>query len=185
MCSLSSSAERSEQGGIPPGTWAGRSRWAMIHQAYAVGPATVWLIDRLWNLAAQEAYWQSLEVFQFAAQYSPTRVERAVIRLMDREQAGLNQLRFVLAQELDRLSDCRDADLQGQLTFPFMRSQLTDRTHHSGNERRKSGIRANWFAAIMVTGARASTPLRHCEKYGTEEKVPVLHRRPVLFGAAS
>jgi hypothetical protein len=148
MCSQSSNADRSEHPGIPPGIWAERSRWAMIQQAYAVGPATVWLIDRLWNLAAQEAYWQSLEVFQFAARYSSTRVERAVIRLMDREQAGLNQLRFILAQELDRLSERREADLQGQLTFPFMQSEPTDGAHHSGN--------ADERAAFARTGSQQS-----------------------------
>jgi hypothetical protein len=148
MCSQSSSADRSEDAGIPPGTWAGRSRCAMIQQAYAVGPATVWLIDRLWNLAAQEAYWQSLEVFQFATRYSPTRVERAVLRLMDRVEAGLNQLRFVLARELDRLSEPRDADLQGQLMFPFMRSEPTYRTHDSGSEDER--------AAFTRTGSQQS-----------------------------
>jgi hypothetical protein len=148
MCSQSSSAERSEHGGFPTGNWAGHSRCAMIQQAYAVGPATVWLIDRMWNLAAQEAYWQSLEVFQFTARYSPTRVERAVLRLMDREEAGLNQLRFVLARELDCLSECWDADLQGQLMFPFMRSEPTYRTHDSGNEDER--------AAFARTGSRQS-----------------------------
>jgi hypothetical protein len=67
---------------------------------------------------------------------------------MDREQAGLNQLRFILAQELDRLSERREADLQGQLTFPFMQSEPTDGAHHSGN--------ADERAAFARTGSQQS-----------------------------
>jgi hypothetical protein len=91
----------------------------MISQAYTVGPATALFIEQLWNRAAQEAYWQSLEVFEVARWYSPHRVERAITRLLDDRAAGLDALRFVLVEELDRLSQHPDADLYGQLQFPF------------------------------------------------------------------
>jgi hypothetical protein len=91
----------------------------MIRQAYAVGPATSLFIEQLWNRAAQEAYWQSLEVFEVARWYSPHRVERAVTRLLDDRAAGLDALRFVLVEQLDRLSQRPDADLYGQLEFPL------------------------------------------------------------------
>jgi hypothetical protein len=120
MCNPSFSADPHEDAGI--GSWAGRSRSQMIHQAYTVGPATAWFIEGLWNQAVQEAYWQSLEVFQLARWYSPQRVERALIRLLHRKAAGLDALHFVLAEELDRLTERPDADLYGQIEFPFMRS---------------------------------------------------------------
>ena len=91
----------------------------MIRQAYTVGPATALFIEQLWNRASQEAYWQSLEVFEVARWYSPQRVERAINRLLDNSAAGFDALRFVLVEELDRLSQRPDADLHGQLQFPF------------------------------------------------------------------
>ena len=93
----------------------------MIRQAYTVGPATALFIEQLWNRAAQEAYWKSLELFEVARWYSPQRVERAIVRLLDDRTAGLDALRFVLVEELDRLSQPPDADLYGQLELPFFR----------------------------------------------------------------
>ena len=144
MCNPSSSADPYEDGGIAPGSWAGRSRCQMIRQAYTVGPATAWFIEGLWDQAVQEAYWQSLEVFQVARCYSPQRVERALIRLLDRRAAGLDALRFVLVEELDRLSGRPDADLYGQIEFPFMRCPA----QQSGN--------GNAIAAFARTGSRES-----------------------------
>lgn len=146
MCNPSSSADSlgqpHEDGGI--GNWAGRSRCQMIQQAYTVGPATAWFIEGLWNQAVQEAYWQSLEVFQVARWYSPQRVERALTRLLDRRAAGLATLHFVLVEELDRLSERPDADLYGQLVFPFMRRPA----QQNGNR--------NASAAFARTGPRES-----------------------------
>ena len=105
------------------GSWPGGSRSHMICQAYTVGPATTLFIEQLWNRAAQEAYWQSLEVFEVARWYSPQRVERAITRLLDDKAAGLDALRFVLVEELDRLSQRPDTDLYGQLAFPFFRNR--------------------------------------------------------------
>jgi hypothetical protein len=148
MCNPSSSADGlgqpHEDGRIAPSSWAGRSRCQMIQQACTVGPATACFIDRLWDQALQEAYWQSLEVFQVARWHSPQRVERALTRILDRRAAGLDALRFVLVEELDRLSERPDADLYGQIEFPFMRGAA----EQSGN--------AHASAAFSRTGSRAS-----------------------------
>jgi transposase len=94
-------------------------------QAYKVGRRGVGSelqsFEQLWNRASQEAYWQSLEVFEVARWYSPHRVERAIARLLDDRAAGLDALRFVLIEELDRLCPRPDANLHGQLEFPFYR----------------------------------------------------------------
>ena len=115
MCNRSFSADPQDW------SWPGGSRSQTIRQAYTVGPATALFIEQLWNRAAQEAYWQSLEVFEVARWYSPHRVERAITRLLDDRAAGLDALRFVLVEELDRLSQRPDADLYGQIEFPFFR----------------------------------------------------------------
>ncbi len=142
MCNPSFSADPHEDDGI--GNWAGRFRGQMLRQAYTVGPATAWFIEGLWNQAVQEAYWQSLEVFQVAYWHSPQRVELALTRLLDRGTTGLDALRFVLAEELDRLTERPDADLYGQIEFPFMRSPA----QKSGN--------ADASAAFSRTGLRES-----------------------------
>jgi len=103
--------------------WAGQSREQMIRQAYDVGPYTVWFIQRLWDQAAVEMYWQSLEVFQYARWYSSERLERAVNRAISHRVGGLDGLRFILEKELDLLSERPDEDVSGQLVFPFMREQ--------------------------------------------------------------
>ena len=115
MCNRSFSADSYDW------SWPGGSRSQMIRQAYTVGPATSLFIEQLWNRASQEAYWQSLKVFEIARWYSPHRVERAITRLLDARAAELDALRFVLVEELDRLSQRPDADLYGQIEFPFFR----------------------------------------------------------------
>lgn len=104
--------------------WAGQSKEQMIRQAYAVGPYTVWFIQRLWDQAGLEVYWQSLEVFQYARWYSPERVERALNRAISHGVGGLDGLRFILEQRQDCFTEHPDAELSGQLTFPFMRKRL-------------------------------------------------------------
>jgi hypothetical protein len=125
MCNRSSSGNPYEgrQGASAMTTtlWAGQSKQQMIRQAYSVGPYTVWFIQRLWDQAGLEVYWQSLEVFQYARWYSAQRVERAVNRAISYGVGGLDGLRFILEQELDRLSEHPDAEASGQLRFPFMR----------------------------------------------------------------
>ncbi len=115
MCNRSFSADCQDR------SWSGGSRTQMIRQAYTIGPATALFIEQLWDRAVQEAYWQSLEVFEVVRWYSPQRVERAITRLLDDGAAGFDTLRFVLVEELDRLSQRPDADLYGQLVFSFFR----------------------------------------------------------------
>lgn len=133
MCNPSSSAEQSQHDDFAGVRWVGQSHREVIAQAYAVGPATVCFIEQLWKQAAQEAYWQSLEVFQFARWYSPQRLERAANRILDRAIGGLALLRFVLEQELDFLEYRTDADLRGQLVFPFMGSKFSEADRQIGN----------------------------------------------------
>lgn len=138
MCNPSSSAEQSQHEDFAGVRWAGQSHREVIVQAYAVGPATVCFIEQLWKQAAQEAYWQSLEVFQFARWYSPQRLERAANRILDRAIGGLALLRFVLEQELDLLEYRVDADLCGQMMFPFMRTTTKKADHQNGNQDRSA-----------------------------------------------
>jgi hypothetical protein len=143
MCNPSFSADLYEDDGN--GTWAGHFRGQMLRQAYTVGPATAWFIEGLWNQAVQEAYWQSLEVFQVAHWHSPQRVERALTRLLYRQEAGLDALRFVLAEELDRLTERPDADLYGQIEFPFMRSLAQQSGKADANAALpRTGLRKSW-----------------------------------------
>ena len=125
MCNRSSSGNpadgRQGAGAMSSTLWAGQSREQMIRQAYGVGPYTVWFIQRLWDQAGLEVYWQSLEVFQFARWNSPQRVEGAVNRAISHGVGGLDGLRFILEQQEDCLGEHPDAELFGQLTFPFMR----------------------------------------------------------------
>jgi hypothetical protein len=73
-------------------------------------------------------------VFQFARWYSPQRPERAVTRILDRAIGELALLRFVLEQELDLLEYRTDADLRGQLVFPFMDSISSEADRQIGNQ---------------------------------------------------
>jgi len=155
MCSQSSDGD-SFQGpyegrGTPPAHRAGRSRDEMIRRAYAVGPTTACLIERLWDQAALQARWDSLEVLQFARWYSCQRVERAAIRLLNRGAGGrLDVLRLVLEEELDLLTERRDADLAGQLVFPFGSTEVAE-----APPGQQSG---NWdmIAGFAITGSRES-----------------------------
>jgi hypothetical protein len=103
--------------------WEGHYRNQLIRQAHGVGPYTVEFIQRLWDQAALEIYWNSLEVFQWARWHSAQRVERAIHRALSYGLTGLTGLRFILEQELDRLPICSNADVAGQRVFPFMQDQ--------------------------------------------------------------
>lgn len=122
----------------------------MLRQAYAVGPVTVSFIERLWDQAVLEAYWDSLDVLQLARWYSFPRVERAAKRLLNRGAGGrLDLLRWLLEQELDVVSDRGDADLAGQLVFPFASGQLDQHVGQSGNWKEiagfsRTGSRESW-----------------------------------------
>ena len=129
MCNRLSNAERTdgrrEDTGSARALWAQRSEQQMIQQAYRIGPSTAWFIQRLWDHAALEAYWQGLEVFQYAHRYSPERVERATTRAMSHGIADLDGLRLIFAYNLDSVSECQDGDVFGQLLLPFLKEPRT------------------------------------------------------------
>jgi len=83
MCNPSSSAERTRATAATD--WAQRYSHDLIHQAYAVGPATAWFVQLLCKQAAQ-------------------------------------------------------ADLKGQLPFPFITRELTEADRQSGNQDQSAGL---------------------------------------------
>ncbi len=85
----------------------------------AVGPATGDLARRLFEQAVGEACQRCLDVLCYARWFTPTRVERAALRLMDYGIHDVAALRFLLEQELDGLVHRRDAELDGQLHLGF------------------------------------------------------------------
>jgi hypothetical protein len=96
----------------------------MIRQAYTVGPATALFIADLWDRATLHAYWDSLDVLQLPRWYSCRRVERAAHRLLIPGLKGrLDVLRWILEEKLDFASQ-NNADLNGQLVFPFARADV-------------------------------------------------------------
>jgi len=102
-----------------------RYRDEMIRQAYTVGPATALFIADLWDRATLHAYWESLDVLQLPVLYSCPRVERAAHRLLIPGLKGrLDVLRWILEEKLDFASQRDDADLSGQLVFPFARTDV-------------------------------------------------------------
>lgn len=146
MYSPSSSGKPRRRGkdcGSTAAVWEGGARQQMIQQALAIGPNTLCFVMRLWDRAARHAYWDSLEVFQLARWYSRPRVERAARRLLNRGMQGeLQTLRFVLEEELDLLTERRDAELAGQLLLPF-RTRNPDEvgpTEQGGNRDGSAGF---------------------------------------------
>ena len=99
-----------------------------------MGPATALFITDLWNRATQYAHWDSLFIMQLSRWYSCRRVERATHRLLTRGASGrLDLLRRVLEEQLDLLDERCDADLDGQLVFPFDRPMRIEDHEQSGN----------------------------------------------------
>jgi len=90
----------------------------------AVGPATGDLARRLFEQALCEAYQRCLDVLCYARWFTPARVERAALRLMDHGVHDVAALRFLLEYELDGLVDRRDAELNGQLSLGFTAGEM-------------------------------------------------------------
>jgi len=106
----------------------------MIRRAYIVGPATALFITDLWDRATQHAHWDSLFIMQLSRWYSCRRVERATQRLLTRGASGrLDLLRRVLEEKLDLLGERGEAELDGQLVFPFDRPRRIEDYEQSGN----------------------------------------------------
>jgi hypothetical protein len=91
----------------------------------AVGPATAYLARRLFDQAAREASQSCLDLLRYARSFTPTRVERAALRLIDYGALDVASLRFILEQELDVLAGRADAELDGQLLLGLSADQLS------------------------------------------------------------
>jgi len=91
----------------------------LLELTSAVGPATAWFARRLFEQATHEACQQCLDLLCFARWFTPARVERAVLRLMDYGVQDADSLRLLLEHDLDSLIDRSDAELDGQLRLGF------------------------------------------------------------------
>jgi hypothetical protein len=94
----------------------------ILHHAALLGPCAAWFIRTLWAQAAQHAYQDSLQLLDYAHRYTPQRLENACERALLYRLEGLAALRFIFAENLDRLPPRPDAELTGQLLFPFANS---------------------------------------------------------------
>ena len=92
---------------------------SMLALASAIRPFTSLMVQRLWSQAAREASWASQQLLDYARSYSPTRLERAIDRLMSYGVQDLASLRFILEQDLDLVAIRGDADLDSQIHLPF------------------------------------------------------------------
>ena len=127
MCSPSSSADRhlsiGSEGESSPSyaNLPGAQQFILDHRAL-LGPCAEWFTRTLWAQAAQHAYQDSLQLLDYAHRYTPQRLEHACKRALLYRLEGLSALRFIFAEDLDRLPPRPDAELTGQLRFPFANS---------------------------------------------------------------
>ncbi len=94
----------------------------ILHHAALLGPCAAWFIRTIWAQAAQHAHQDSLQLLDYAHRYTPSRLEHACQRVLLYRLEGLAALRFVFAEDLDRLPLRPDAELTGQLLLPFANS---------------------------------------------------------------
>jgi len=94
----------------------------ILHHGALLGPCAAWFTRTLWAQAAQHAYQDSLQLLDYAHRYTPQRLEHACQRALLYKLNTLAALRFILAEDLDRLPPRPDAELIGQLRFPFANS---------------------------------------------------------------
>ena len=94
----------------------------------AIGPATGLLAQRLIITANREACQDCLQLLSYAQWFTPARVERAALRLMDYGIYEVASLRFLLANDLDSLIGCTDKEFDGQLLLRFTDSDQSHRT---------------------------------------------------------
>jgi len=85
----------------------------------AIGPATGLLAQRLIITANREACQDCLQLLSYAQWFTPARVERAALRLLDYGVHDIAALRFLLANDLDTLVGRVGMEFDGQLLFPF------------------------------------------------------------------
>lgn len=91
----------------------------ILHHGTLLGPCAEWFIRTLWTQAAQHAYQDSLQLLDYTHRYTPQRLENACERALLYHLEGLTAIRFIFAEDLDRLPPRPDAELTGQLRFPF------------------------------------------------------------------
>ena len=80
-----------------------------------IGPATACLARRLIESATRDACQRCISLLCYARWFTPVRVERAALRLLDHGLEDLEALRFLLEHDLDTLVGRVDAELDGQL----------------------------------------------------------------------
>jgi hypothetical protein len=94
----------------------------------AIGPATAFLARRLFDQANREACQRCLDLLCCARSFTPTRVERAALRLMDYGVQDVAALRFLLEHELDALVHREDTELDGQLGLGLTGAESSQQT---------------------------------------------------------
>ena len=124
MCSPSSSADRDVSIGSEGESSSSHANLPgaeqfILHHSALLGPCAQWFTRTLWAQAAQHAYQDSLQLLDFAQRYTPQRLEHACQCAMLYHLESLAALRFIFAEDLDRLPLRPDAELTGQLLFPF------------------------------------------------------------------
>ena len=93
----------------------------MIQRAQTFGAATTVLVHRIWTRAAIQAYWDCLDVFRCARQYSPARLERAACQAIALGLYGAKYVQEILIRRLDLIAGSKDqADVDVQFLLPFM-----------------------------------------------------------------
>ena len=132
MCSPSSNAERRAPRapgsigvpgeGLPPQGDLPAAEQFISQHAPILGPAASWFVRQFWSQAAHHAYQESLQLLDYAHRYTPPRLENACERALLYHLEGLAAIRFIFAEDLDRLPPRPDAELTGQLRFAFANS---------------------------------------------------------------
>jgi len=83
----------------------------------AVGPATAYFARQPFDQANREACQPCLDLLCYARSFTPARVERAALRLMDYGNHDVVALRFLLGHDLDVLVHRAHTQLDGQLSL--------------------------------------------------------------------
>ncbi len=103
-------------------------RQTVLSLTAAIGPATALLAQRLIESASREACQSCLDLLTYARWFTPPRVERAALRLMDYGIHDVASLRFLLEHDLDTLVGRTDVEFDGQLLLRFTDADQSHRT---------------------------------------------------------
>jgi hypothetical protein len=88
----------------------------------AVGPATAYFAQQLVQSALRDAWHRSLQLLDYGRSFTPVRVERAALRLIQYGVEDVDALRLLLEHDLDTLVGRTDVTFDGQLLFPFAKA---------------------------------------------------------------